>query len=185
MIRRASPLDRTAYGTLNRSSRRHRQYGWKVRRTGPRHVAQRIERRSTINRGSTMQGIAIDGPLEGEPIDAEGYPPGTLYDRAQDLDDPEKLHVYRVSDDTDHRGRNHLTYRWSIASSSEHEVTGEAIDGSIAGDWVQVVTGLRRGERTPIKQPGGTLIYESTGRNIETEPGDQPRIELRFVGEAI
>ena len=132
-----------------------------------------------------MQGIAIDGPLEGETFDAEGYAPGTLYDRAQDLDDPEKLHIYRVSDDTDHLGRNHLTYRWSTASSPEHEVTGEAIDGSIAGDWVQVVTGLRRGERAPVKQPGGTLIYEATGRSIESEPGDQPRIELKFVGEAI
>ena len=32
---------------------------------------------------------------------------------------------------------------------------------------------------------GGTLIYESTGGSIESEPGDQPRIELKFVGEAI
>ena len=132
-----------------------------------------------------MQGIAIDGPLEGETFDAEGYAPGTLYDRAQDQDDPEKLHVYRVSDDTDHLGRNHLTYRWSIAHRADHEVTGEAIDGSIAGDWVQVVAGLRRGERAPVKQPGGTLIYEATGRSVESEPGDQPRIELKFVGEAI
>ncbi|MEP6562287.1 MAG: hypothetical protein ABJD68_14580, partial [Nakamurella sp.] len=101
-----------------------------------------------------MQGIAIDGPLEGETFDAEGYSPGTLYDRAQDQDDPEKLHIYRVSDDTDHLGRNHLTYRWSTAHSSGHEVTAEAIDGPIAGDWIQVVAGLRRGERAPVKQPG-------------------------------
>jgi hypothetical protein len=132
-----------------------------------------------------MDGIAIDGPLEGETFSGNGYSPGSLFDRAQDPDDPDKLHIYRVNDDTDGAGRNHLSYRWSIARTGGHAVIGEALDGPVAGDWVDVVRGLRKGERTPIKRPGGTLIYEATGEQIADDAGKGTRIALRFVGETV
>jgi hypothetical protein len=132
-----------------------------------------------------MDGIAIDGPLEGETFTGNGYSPGSPFDHAQDPDDPDKLHIYRVNDDTDGAGRNHLSYRWSTARTTGHSVTGEALVGPVRGDWVDVVAGLRKGERTPIKRPGGTLIYEATGEVIADETGQGTRVALRFVGEAV
>ena len=68
---------------------------------------------------------------------------------------------------------------------NHHSVTGEAVDGPIRGDWVEVVAGLRRGERAPVKRPGGTLIYEATGELIADEPGQVAHLALKFVGETI